>query len=198
LGSGCDASVNPVNSPGTVSQSSVATVPSASDAPTATVPTIAPPTVAATPVPAAPSAIGLPNRRLTPGATNSAVTSATIGRTICVSGWSSRVRPPESYTEPLKIKQIVQYGYRDQKLGDYEEDHLIPISLGGALRDPHNLWPEPHHIKRADGLDVGSLAKDGLEDHLHAAVCAGRISLATAQHEFATNWVAAWIADGRP
>jgi hypothetical protein len=25
----------------------------------------------------------------------------------------------------------------------YEEDHLIPLELGGALRNPKNLRPEP-------------------------------------------------------
>ncbi len=171
-----------------------------SSAPAATdEPSSAPP-VASTPTPTpVPSySAGLPDRRLTPGATNPAVTRATLRSTICVSGWSTRVRPPESYTEPLKIRQIAEYGYRDRKLGDYEEDHLIPISLGGALRDPRNLWPEPHHVKLASGTDVGSYVKDGLEESLHAAVCDGRVSLAVAQHDFSTNWIAAWEADGRP
>jgi hypothetical protein len=25
---------------------------------------------------------------------------------------------------------------------DYEEDHLISLELGGAPRDPKNLWPQ--------------------------------------------------------
>ena len=39
-------------------------------------------------------------------ALNPAVTPATIGSTICVSGWTATVRPPESYTEDLKRSQI--------------------------------------------------------------------------------------------
>ena len=37
---------------------------------------------------------------------NPAVTQSTIDQTICVSGWTATVRPPESNTESLKRKQI--------------------------------------------------------------------------------------------
>src|SRR5690242_12252575 len=50
----------------------------------------------------------LPDPTCTPGATYSAVTQSTIGSTICVSGWTSTIRPPTSYTNPLKTKQIRQ------------------------------------------------------------------------------------------
>ena len=33
--------------------------------------------------------------------------------------------------------------------------------------------------------------RDKLENHLHAMVCSGEISLQDAQHEIATDWVAA-------
>jgi DNA-binding CsgD family transcriptional regulator len=41
---------------------------------------------------------GEPRLALTPGAYNPAVTQATIGRTICVSGWTATIRPSSSYT----------------------------------------------------------------------------------------------------
>ena len=47
-----------------------------------------------------------PNLRLTPGAFNPAVRQTTIDSTICVSGWTREVRPPESYTEQLKQIRI--------------------------------------------------------------------------------------------
>lgn len=87
---------------------------------------------------------GEPNPVLTPGAFNPSVTQATIGSTICVSGWTATVRPPASYTTGLKIQQIVQYGYGDTHTSSYEEDHLIPLELGGAPSDARNLWPEPY------------------------------------------------------
>jgi hypothetical protein len=46
---------------------------------------------------------GEPNPALTPGVTNPAVTQANIKTTICKSGWSATVRPPESYTEALNV-----------------------------------------------------------------------------------------------
>ena len=40
------------------------------------------------------------------GALNPAVTQATIRTTICVSGWTATIRPPVSYTAPLKLAQM--------------------------------------------------------------------------------------------
>ncbi len=34
--------------------------------------------------------------------------------------------------------------------------------------------------------------KDKLEDRLHALVCAGKVPLAVAQREIATDWIAAY------
>jgi hypothetical protein len=142
----------------------------------------------------------LPNPELTPGAINPDVTQQTIETTICVRGWTRLVRPPESYTEELKHEQIDQYGYRDRRLSHYEEDHLIPLDLGGAPRDPRNLWPEPH---RAEG-DWGSYAKDRLESRLNDLVCGGELPLDAARAAIATNWVDAYrkyigpVPDNRP
>ena len=134
---------------------------------------------------------GLPNRALTPGATNPAVTQATIHRTICISGWTATIRPSSTYTTALKVRQLATYGFGDRRLQDYEEDHLISLELGGSAASAKNLWPEPHHV-RVGGLDLGSYTKDGLENHLRSLVCAGRLSLASAQREEAVNWVAYW------
>jgi hypothetical protein len=130
----------------------------------------------------------LPDPARTPGAVDPAVTQATIGDTICVPGWTLTVRPPERYTEELKRRQIEEYGYTDQRLGDYEEDHLIPLELGGSPTDPRNLWPEPH---RAPG-GWGSRRKDYLENVLHRLVCSGRLPLDTARQAIAQDWIAAY------
>jgi hypothetical protein len=130
--------------------------------------------------------------------TNPAVTQANIQRTICTSGWTATVRPSEAYTTALKRTQIVAYGYTDRALADYEEDHLISLEIGGAPQDPRNLWPEPYTVKLSDGRSVGARVKDLIENRLHDLVCAGTISLTTAQHEEATEWVTAWFAlDGQ-
>jgi hypothetical protein len=111
----------------------------------------------------------LPDPRRTPGAVNPAVTQANIDSTICVQGWTRTVRPPERYTESLKRQQMREYGYTDHHLSDFEEDHLIPLELAGALADPRNLWPEPHVAPGG----WGSRRKDYLENRLHRLVCEG-------------------------
>jgi len=134
------------------------------------------------------SVAGLPDRHCTPGATWSRVTQQDIRSTICLRGWTATVRPPESYTEALKRIQIRQYGYYDgTRLGNYEEDHLIPLELGGNPASPANLWPEAH---------PASYAKDAVEGTLNRAVCSGRIQLAPAQRAIALNWATAERALG--
>ena len=135
---------------------------------------------------------GEPDPVLTPGALNPAVTQATIGSTICVSGWTATIRPPSSYTTNLKKQQIVQYAYTDTSTADYEEDHLISLELGGAPTDPRNLWPEPYTASLPDGRPTGAHTKDGFETQLKNEVCAGTISLATAQSEIGDHWVHAF------
>lgn len=75
--------------------------------------------------PVHPFSEALPNRRLTPGALNPAVTQATIYSTICTRGYTRTIRPPERYTERLKRVLIREYGYHDRKLWHYELDHLL-------------------------------------------------------------------------
>ena len=76
----------------------------------------------------------LPNSARTPGATNPAVTQANIGQTICVSGYTATIRPDSSITTELKKEQLATgYAYKgDTATGDYEEDHLISLEIGGA------------------------------------------------------------------
>ncbi len=130
----------------------------------------------------------LPNARLTPGALNPAVTQSDLYRTICVRGYTRRIRPPEPYTERLKRRQIRTYRYPDHWLRDYEEDHLIPLELGGSPTSPRNLWPEPHYVVGG----WGSYRKDRLENRLNHLVCRGQLSLAAARRMIAANWIAAY------
>jgi hypothetical protein len=121
-----------------------------------------------------------PNYSPPPGALNPDVTQANIMTTICMRGWTRTVRPPAEYTYRLKVEQM-RARHLPGSPRDYEEDHLIPLELGGDPTDPRNLWPESWeeaHIK------------DGLERRLNGAVCAGRISLQDARREVAdpTNW----------
>ena len=108
---------------------------------------------------------------LTPGVLNPDVTQATIRKTICSRGWTRTVRPPASYTSPLKLVQMRRYGFAGGPV-DYQEDHFISLELGGAPNDPKNLWPERR--PRADHVDM-------IENELNAQVCSGGISLVEGQ-----------------
>lgn len=128
---------------------------------------------------------GMPDPRCTPGAVRAGVSLATI----CAFGYSSSVRPPESYTEPLKLRQMRAYGLPGSPR-EYEEDHLVPLSIGGAPRDPRNLWPEPRN-----GPDNAE-QKDQLETWAARMACAGRIPLSRLQQEIATDWTALYRLAG--
>ena len=129
-------------------------------------------------------ASGLPNRLLTPGAINPAVTQANIHSNICVSGWTRTVRPPVTYTNQLKYSQL-HSGYNldsDMSLKDYEEDHQVPLEVGGSPTSAQNLWPEPRNIR------LGAAVKDQLENRMHDLLCSGQVTLKTAQSVFMINW----------
>jgi hypothetical protein len=102
---------------------------------------------------------------------NPAVTQATIASTICRRGWTRTIRPPVTFTNALKIRQLHQYGLRGPPSA-YQEDHLISLELGGSPADPRNLWPEPY--PRASAVDQ-------IENDLNDRVCAGSLTLAEAQ-----------------
>jgi hypothetical protein len=109
----------------------------------------------------------------TPGVVNAAVTQADIRTTICAHGWTRTIRPPVSYTNALKLRQMRRYGERGPASA-YQEDHLISLELGGDPTDPRNLWPEPY--PRASAVDR-------IENELNAEVCSGRLTLVEAQDE---------------
>ena len=109
----------------------------------------------------------------TPGVLNPGVTQADIRSTICRHGWTETIRPPTSYTDDLKRRQMRQYG-ETGSLSDYQEDHLISLELGGNPTDPRNLWPEPY--PRAADVDK-------IENELNAEVCSGHLTLAQAQQK---------------
>jgi hypothetical protein len=127
-----------------------------------------------------------PDGRCTPGTVNPAVTQATIGSTICKSGWTASVRPSESITAPEKLASLRAYG--ESPASRFEYDHFVPLELGGAANDSRNLWPEPDYPAR-HGFYLNP--KDLVETSLKHRVCDGRMTLAAAQREIASNWVAA-------
>jgi hypothetical protein len=122
----------------------------------------------------------LPDHRCTPGSIDPAVNQNDIRSTICKSGWTATVRPPESQTEHAKYR--VAYPAYHIRSGTVSElDHLVPLELGGS-NDITNLWPEAGKIPNP---------KDSVENALKRAVCSGKVSLAAAQNAIAANWTTA-------
>lgn len=127
----------------------------------------------------------LPDPKLTPGAINPNVTQTNIGQTICLSGWPKTIRPSSSFTTKLKLQQMKALGLTGTA-SDYEEDHLISLELGGAPKDPKNLWPQLWNG------EWGAHRKDVIETRMKRLVCTGKVTLAEAQHAMATDWIAAY------
>lgn len=119
----------------------------------------------------------LPLRHLTPGATMT-VPAAELCRVI----------PLEPAPIPANIRDAVLRAYGMEHLSDreYELDYLVTPDLGGSP-EPRNLWPEPY------GARVwNARVKDELESLLPQLVCEGKVDLATAQREIASDWIAAY------
>jgi hypothetical protein len=114
------------------------------------------------------AAAATPDPSLTPGATNPAVTQATIATTICRKGYASSVR---NVTSATKQQVFAAYGVPKARERLYVIDHLVPLEVGGA-NVVANLWPEPK---------AESKVKDKEEDALHEDVCRGALALADAQ-----------------
>jgi len=119
-----------------------------------------------------------PNRNLTPGATR----QVTVTEVCSV--------PQEEVVGNVSIslrqKVLQEYGIGNARPEDYEIDYLIAPRLGG-VEDIRNLWPEPYRTRMWNAH-----IKDALEERLHEMVCSGQLDLPTAQHEIASDWIAAY------
>ena len=198
LGSaGCSGAATTTSSSGSRAIAVATTVPSSSathqpemvatQAPPVAASTQAPPRAPAAAAPAsllvfAHAGIAEPNPTLTPG---SLLATSTKART-CTAGYTATVRKVTAET-----RRHVFAAYRiayPPAVGAYELDHLIPLELGGG-NAATNLWPQPYH-RGAGSADV----KDHLENHLHALVCSGQVSLSAAQVAIGGDW---WAAAAR-
>jgi len=119
-----------------------------------------------------------PNRSLTPGAT----------RQVTMNEVCSVPREEVIGDVPVSLRQRVlqEYGIMNARPEDYEIDYLIAPHLGGT-EDIRNLWPEPYRARVWNAH-----VKDDLEERHHEMVCSGQLDLATAQHDIATDWIAAY------
>jgi hypothetical protein len=120
----------------------------------------------------------LPDSALTPGATHPVSLAE-----VC-SPHAEALDPAVS----ASVRETVfrEYGMNIARDDEYQVDYLINPQLGGTA-DVRNLWPEPY------GSTVwNARVKDELENRLHRLVCDKQIDLTSAQHEIATDWIAAY------
>jgi hypothetical protein len=122
-------------------------------------------------------ATSLPRRALTPGTTRLVLT-----QDLCASQDLDNDPPVNPSLEQAVFKE---YGLPTSAEKDYELDYLISPALGG-VDNIQNLWPQPY------SSTWNARVKDQLEDHLHDLVCQGKIQLATAQNDIASDWIAAY------
>ena len=115
----------------------------------------------------------LPDATCTPGATMPITTHA-----LCTTSTKERRAVPQSVHRQVFLDYGLAY---PQARGAYEVDHLIPLELGGS-NDIANLWPE------AAMPEPGFHTKDRVENWAHREVCAGRMPLADAQRQIASDW----------
>lgn len=121
----------------------------------------------------------------TPGAVDPAVTQDNIDETICRPGYARSARPAYSITGPLK-RRMMNAQHPGERMADYELDHLIPISIGGAPFDMHDLWLQP----RQGQANAGD--KNVLAYVLWRLVCTHQVPLQTAQHDISRDWTRAY------
>jgi hypothetical protein len=79
----------------------------------------------------------LPDPKLTPSGTFDIT-----AEDVCAPGYAKNVRAVPAW---LKKQAYAEYGITQYKTGDYEVDHLIPLSLGGS-NSIRNLWHQVDKI----------------------------------------------------
>ncbi len=120
-----------------------------------------------------------PDRRCSPGAYYSRLTKAVI----CSSSFHTGAVRDVPQSEKYAVEQ--EYGLRAKLYGrTLEIDHIVSLELGGS-NDIANLYPEEARFRNGS---PGYRIKDKLENRLHDMVCAGQISLRSAQRQIAADW----------
>ena len=124
----------------------------------------------------------LPERIETPGAVDPAITQRDLASTVCDPGYLSARTPRPSWTAAVR-RRLASARLPGESAENYALDQLVPISLGGAASDARNLWLQswtgPWNASR----------KDALETVLHRMVCNGELTLDSARHAIASDWI---------
>ncbi len=114
---------------------------------------------------------------MTPG-----VRQDTLSQTVCVSGYTHRMRAASAWLRHLKLYLLHERGETVADAHRYQLDHAMPLILGGSSIEPGNYRLQP----------IGeAMAKDRVERHLGCLVCSGQVSLEQAREAIANDWRAA-------
>lgn len=109
--------------------------------------------------------------------------------------WIQKRRPPDTYTNDWKRREMAAYGLTDPLPSkNIEEDHIGPLELDGdpgytigPKGLPTNLFPQRRQRAGATVL-TSAEDKDHEEDLLHHQVCSGALSLQQAQDKIIRDW----------
>ena len=118
----------------------------------------------------------LPDASLTPG-----VVSSLTAAELC-----DGARPSRTVTLASRDAVLRSYQMEQVSADLFELDALVTPELGGTT-DPGNLWPQ-----RYAAPVWNASVKDQLEELLPDLVCSQQLTLADAQREIATDWIAAY------
>jgi len=125
------------------------------------------------------------------GAIDPAISQDNIDGTICRPGYARAARPAYAITGPLK-RRMMDAQHPGEPMADYELDHLIPISIGGAPLDRRDLWLQPRR-GNANARDKNILAYV-----LWRLVCTHQMPLDIAQREIRRDWMRAYEVYATP
>lgn len=120
----------------------------------------------------------VPDPAITPG-----MVASTDHADVCShAGGTYSQRHRLSQTPETKQHVMAAYNVPWATRGRYEDDHIIPLCLGGS-DDVRNRWPQPRKETTWKAAD-----KDRLEAEACRQVCSGHVSLSEAQGWFMPDW----------
>ena len=99
---------------------------------------------------------GLPDSSCTPGVANPNVNQGNIQSTICVSGFTTTIRPPVSYTNGLKTQQMGETGIhpRRQRTGRRRVEPDVGVTLIRQHEDRPGDLPAVLYV--LEGMTLGN------------------------------------------
>jgi hypothetical protein len=120
-----------------------------------------------------------PDAKLTPGA----IATLNTGK-VCTRGYSDTVRRTSA---AMKARVFKAYGLTNTPGPDFEVDHRVPLSLGGADVE-RNLWPQSYFT-----TPWNAHVKDKLEYYIWRRVCIQKtMTLLEGQRLFEGDWIRAY------